>query len=164
MSKSEYVYLGPARYRSRYVTRCNRSSRFSFGHLPTVPATAPHLNSFHIKMPATTSSNQTSQGGKPGNNHHNHKKGGRRTNNANTNAPKPPTPPVNGTIAPVVIKEDDGDEEEVCWICAEPVTIYSVAQCNHRTCHVCALRLRALYKKMECTFCKVSLPLFSHRI
>jgi hypothetical protein len=45
--------------------------------------------------------------------------------------------------------------EEVCWICAEPVKYYSVSECNHRTCHVCALRLRALYKKTQCTFCKV---------
>ncbi|KAE8216676.1 hypothetical protein CF327_g148 [Tilletia walkeri] len=43
---------------------------------------------------------------------------------------------------------------EYCFICAEPITYYSVAPCDHRTCHVCAIRLRALYKKMECTFCK----------
>jgi hypothetical protein len=55
---------------------------------------------------------------------------------------------------------DDGpaeSEEDVCWICAEPVKYYSVGECNHRTCHVCALRLRALYKKLDCTFCKVHL-------
>lgn len=46
-------------------------------------------------------------------------------------------------------------EDAVCWICAEPVKYYALSQCGHRTCHVCALRLRALYKKMECTFCKV---------
>ena len=45
--------------------------------------------------------------------------------------------------------------EAVCWICAEPVKYYSVSTCNHRTCHVCALRLRALYKKLDCAFCKV---------
>ncbi|KAK0463489.1 uncharacterized protein EV420DRAFT_1518464, partial [Desarmillaria tabescens] len=50
-------------------------------------------------------------------------------------------------------QEDTGDDA-VCWICAEPVKYYSVSQCNHRTCHVCALRLRALYKKNDCTFCK----------
>ncbi|KAK7051638.1 hypothetical protein VNI00_004617 [Paramarasmius palmivorus] len=52
----------------------------------------------------------------------------------------------------------DGEEAAVCWICAEPVKYYSVSQCNHRTCHVCALRLRALYKKKDCTFCKESQP------
>lgn len=49
---------------------------------------------------------------------------------------------------------DAGDAS--CWICAEPVKYYSVSKCDHRTCHICALRLRALYKKFECTFCKVS--------
>ncbi|KAH8117281.1 hypothetical protein DFH11DRAFT_1816255, partial [Phellopilus nigrolimitatus] len=49
----------------------------------------------------------------------------------------------------------EGEEEsDVCWICAEPVKFYSLSECNHRTCHVCALRLRALYKKLDCTFCK----------
>lgn len=47
-------------------------------------------------------------------------------------------------------------EVDLCFICAEPVKLYSVASCNHRTCHICAIRLRALYKKTECTFCKVS--------
>ncbi|KAG7100058.1 hypothetical protein E1B28_001843 [Marasmius oreades] len=50
------------------------------------------------------------------------------------------------------------EEEAVCWICAEPVKYYSVSACNHRTCHVCALRLRALYKKKDCTFCKEPQP------
>jgi hypothetical protein len=51
----------------------------------------------------------------------------------------------------------DGEEEEVdtCYICAEPVKYYALGTCSHRTCHVCSLRLRALYKKRECTFCKV---------
>lgn len=51
--------------------------------------------------------------------------------------------------------DDIATDEVVCFICAEPVKYYSLAQCNHRTCHVCALRLRALYKKLDCTFCKV---------
>ncbi|KAI0807653.1 hypothetical protein C8Q74DRAFT_79098 [Fomes fomentarius] len=50
------------------------------------------------------------------------------------------------------------DDGTVCWICAEPVKYWSVSECNHRTCHVCALRLRALYKKLECTFCKEPQP------
>ncbi|KAJ3570225.1 hypothetical protein NP233_g4545 [Leucocoprinus birnbaumii] len=54
--------------------------------------------------------------------------------------------------------EDAGDDDDVCWICAEPVKYWSVSECNHRTCHVCALRLRALYKKTECTFCKEAQP------
>lgn len=53
------------------------------------------------------------------------------------------------------------EDTDVCWICAEPVKYYSVSECNHRTCHVCALRLRALYKKLDCTFCKVGYLLLS---
>ncbi len=57
-----------------------------------------------------------------------------------------------------IAKTDDAataDGEDICFICAEPVKYYSVSVCNHRTCHVCSLRLRALYKKLDCTFCKV---------
>jgi E3 ubiquitin-protein ligase ZNF598 len=56
-------------------------------------------------------------------------------------------------------EETEGQDQdiEMCHICAEPMEkkSYAVAECNHRTCHICALRLRALYKKLECTFCKV---------
>jgi hypothetical protein len=54
-------------------------------------------------------------------------------------------------------KSEADDDSAVCWICAEPVKYYSLSECNHRTCHVCAIRLRALYKKTDCTFCKVGL-------
>ncbi|KAH8929077.1 hypothetical protein BT69DRAFT_1236398 [Atractiella rhizophila] len=51
--------------------------------------------------------------------------------------------------------EDGGkDEDDLCFICAEPIKFYALGPCSHRTCHVCAIRLRALYKKTECTFCK----------
>lgn len=52
----------------------------------------------------------------------------------------------------------EDDSEDLCWICADPVKYYAVSECNHRTCHVCALRLRALYKKLDCTFCKEPQP------
>jgi hypothetical protein len=52
-------------------------------------------------------------------------------------------------------QQDTSEEQDLCWICAEPIKYYAVSECNHRTCHVCALRLRALYKKLDCTFCKV---------
>ena len=58
--------------------------------------------------------------------------------------------------------EAQGNDKEVCWICAESVKYYSVSNCDHRTCHVCALRLRALYKKMDCTFCKVRYLFLKH--
>ncbi|KAF8584109.1 hypothetical protein K439DRAFT_1633855 [Ramaria rubella] len=51
-------------------------------------------------------------------------------------------------------RSTESEDSVTCWICAEPVKFYSIAECNHRTCHVCALRLRALYKRMDCTFCK----------
>ena len=47
------------------------------------------------------------------------------------------------------------EEPDACYICAEPVRYHTLGTCSHRTCHVCSLRLRALYKKRECTFCKV---------
>lgn len=50
-------------------------------------------------------------------------------------------------------KDEDAD---VCFICASPVVHSSVAPCNHRTCHICALRLRALYKTTACAHCRVS--------
>src|SRR5260221_10989431 len=56
--------------------------------------------------------------------------------------------------------DDASQEQDLCWICAEPIKYYAVSECNHRTCHVCALRLRALYKKLDCTFCKVRVCLF----
>lgn len=48
--------------------------------------------------------------------------------------------------------EDDG---EICFICASEVVHWSVAPCSHRTCHICSLRLRALYKSKACAHCRV---------
>ncbi|KAI1495451.1 hypothetical protein F5X99DRAFT_403518 [Biscogniauxia marginata] len=55
---------------------------------------------------------------------------------------------------------DEGEdvEAEVCFICASPVVHQSVAPCNHRTCHICALRMRALYKNKECAHCRTLAP------
>jgi E3 ubiquitin-protein ligase ZNF598 len=50
--------------------------------------------------------------------------------------------------------ETDETEAEVCFICASPISHQSVAPCNHRTCHICALRLRALYKTKACAHCR----------
>ncbi len=47
------------------------------------------------------------------------------------------------------------EEGEVCFICASTIEHLSIAPCNHQTCHICALRLRALYKKRDCAYCKV---------
>lgn len=48
----------------------------------------------------------------------------------------------------------DADEGEVCFICASPVQHTAVAPCNHRSCHICSLRLRALYKTKACAHCR----------
>jgi hypothetical protein len=50
---------------------------------------------------------------------------------------------------------EEEEEEELCFICTEPVATFAVADCNHRTCHICSLRLRALYKTRNCAYCKV---------
>lgn len=46
------------------------------------------------------------------------------------------------------------DDAEVCFICAEPIQYSAIASCNHRTCHICSLRLRALYRNHACAYCK----------
>ncbi|KAL3476778.1 hypothetical protein BJX99DRAFT_227326 [Aspergillus californicus] len=51
-------------------------------------------------------------------------------------------------------EEDDADDAEICFICASKVEHNSVSPCNHRTCHICALRLRALYKNKACAHCR----------
>ena len=67
-----------------------------------------------------------------------------------------------GTSDREILNQDEGDrgaedevEAEVCFICASKVEHNSVAPCNHRTCHICALRLRALYKTRACAHCRV---------
>lgn len=54
--------------------------------------------------------------------------------------------------------EEDNDGE-LCFICTEPIKTFAVAQCDHRTCHKCTLRLRALYDTRNCAYCKVSVVL-----
>ncbi|KAF2098683.1 hypothetical protein NA57DRAFT_56330 [Rhizodiscina lignyota] len=51
--------------------------------------------------------------------------------------------------------EEDVDAE-VCFICASPVVHNAISPCNHRTCHICALRLRALYKTKACAHCRTN--------
>ncbi|KAH8703416.1 hypothetical protein BGW36DRAFT_457694 [Talaromyces proteolyticus] len=62
---------------------------------------------------------------------------------------------VKQSITPATDEPDDG---EVCFICASKVEHTSVAPCNHRTCHICALRLRALYKTKACAHCRSESP------
>ena len=95
--------------------------------------------------------------------------GGRNTPRTNgKNADSEITPPQKENERPVpmakaAVEETASEDNDaaICWICAEPVKYYSISECNHRTCHVCALRLRALYKKTDCTFCKVRVASFN---
>lgn len=45
-------------------------------------------------------------------------------------------------------------EGDVCFICASKIDHTSVAPCNHQSCHVCALRWRALFKDRHCVVCR----------
>lgn len=65
------------------------------------------------------------------------------------------------SIVPPAEEQEDG---EVCFICAEPIKLYSVPPCNHRVCHICSVRLRALWKNSNCAFCKnnATRVIFSH--
>ncbi|KIW84563.1 hypothetical protein Z517_03813 [Fonsecaea pedrosoi CBS 271.37] len=50
------------------------------------------------------------------------------------------------------------EEGELCFICASPIEHVSIAPCNHQTCHICSLRLRALYKTRACAHCRTEAP------
>ncbi|PNY23555.1 E3 ubiquitin-protein ligase hel2 [Tolypocladium capitatum] len=50
------------------------------------------------------------------------------------------------------------DDADVCFICANPVAHHSIAPCNHTTCHICGLRMRALYKTKDCAHCRTPAP------
>jgi hypothetical protein len=82
------------------------------------------------------------------------------THQFNDSKPQPTTEQqiqAKGKALALVPQTEDGDdvEAEVCFICASPVVHQSVAPCNHRTCHICSLRLRALYKTKTCAHCRV---------
>ncbi|KAL8826167.1 MAG: hypothetical protein Q9170_007506 [Blastenia crenularia] len=55
-------------------------------------------------------------------------------------------------------QEEAAEDIDVCFICASPVVHTAVAPCNHHTCHICALRLRALYKTRACAHCRTEAP------
>lgn len=80
---------------------------------------------------------------------------------ASGSAPQPATIPSFKSRQEPAAEGEDG-EAEVCFICANPISHISIAPCNHATCHICALRLRALYKDKNCPHCRVRTtePLF----
>ena len=57
-------------------------------------------------------------------------------------------------------KSADGaqDDADLCFICASPIDHVAIGPCNHQTCHICALRMRALYKSRACTHCRTEAP------
>ncbi|KAF1998060.1 hypothetical protein P154DRAFT_524370 [Amniculicola lignicola CBS 123094] len=56
---------------------------------------------------------------------------------------------------PIPATKEEAEEGEVCFICASTVQHTAVAPCNHRTCHICSLRMRALYKNKTCAHCRI---------
>ncbi|KAK2754232.1 hypothetical protein FQN54_007111 [Arachnomyces sp. PD_36] len=84
--------------------------------------------------------------------------GDRPTGDAFNDEGEAKSKPVKRWEAAVKAQKDGGDEDaddgEVCFICASNVAHTSVSPCNHRTCHICALRLRALYKAKTCAHCR----------
>lgn len=54
--------------------------------------------------------------------------------------------------------DDVQEDVEVCFICASPIEHTAISPCNHQTCHICALRMRALYKTRACAHCRTESP------
>lgn len=57
-----------------------------------------------------------------------------------------------------------GYNDNICFICTEKIGCFAIGACNHPVCHICAVifpitqvRMRALYKNMECPLCKTLL-------
>lgn len=88
-------------------------------------------------------------------------RGGGRGGSRGGEGAKGPSEAAHDTVAPAVRATPTvaplpppNEDAEICFICAEPIALYSVPPCNHRICHICSMRLRALWKKRDCTFCK----------
>lgn len=72
--------------------------------------------------------------------------------------PVEPKPKAEGASGGQEGDDADQDDDDVCFICANPIQHHSVAPCNHTTCHICSLRLRALYKNKDCAHCRTPAP------
>ncbi|CAH1763827.1 122_t:CDS:10 [Entrophospora sp. SA101] len=84
------------------------------------------------------------------NNNQRHRGRGERSFPRSSNA-------INITKKDLTISKDDNDStssENLCMICASRINYYALGVCNHRVCHLCSLRMRALYKTKQCTYCK----------
>ncbi|KUJ22867.1 uncharacterized protein LY89DRAFT_777890 [Mollisia scopiformis] len=102
------------------------------------------------------------------NNRQSHRgRGGGFRGAANPHGARPQAVPGNAGTAPAlgpgsgeskagktIAEGADESEAEVCFICASPVMHEAIYPCNHRTCHICSLRMRALYKDKNCVHCR----------
>ncbi|RKF54964.1 E3 ubiquitin-protein ligase hel2 [Golovinomyces cichoracearum] len=50
------------------------------------------------------------------------------------------------------------NDTETCIICASEIIHESFGPCNHRTCHICSIRMRVLFKDKTCTLCRTPAP------
>ncbi|KAI8802957.1 hypothetical protein BJ742DRAFT_761934 [Cladochytrium replicatum] len=64
------------------------------------------------------------------------------------------TPSKNDARESTPVVDEDPEHLKHCFICTEPISTYALGECNHRVCHICSLRLRALYKVRACALCK----------
>ena len=161
----------------------SRRAAFSGQLTDNNPTTATPPTSNNNVPPPPSSSNSTSQPPPPSraprNNSNSANRGKGKQRPPHLSRPSPQSPkesvPLSGHLAAANLsalaaaasakatleageEDGDGDGDQICFICAEPVQYWALGSCNHRTCHTCSIRLRALYKKRECTFCKVSIP------
>ncbi|KAG9005735.1 hypothetical protein FRB94_001301 [Tulasnella sp. JGI-2019a] len=109
-----------------------------------------------VQTQSTRGRNDTKRGAGRRVNNRGGRGGGRGADQVNPEPAVTAAPANDADLATSVPTSDEAasDAEDVCWICAEKIKYFSISECNHTTCHVCALRLRALYKRQECTFCK----------
>lgn len=55
---------------------------------------------------------------------------------------------VESAVSVGLIEDDDEGEFDpltTCFLCTNQVQYFAVGECSHRTCHTCAVRLRALH-------------------
>ncbi|KAI5819519.1 hypothetical protein BZA77DRAFT_157545 [Pyronema omphalodes] len=81
------------------------------------------------------------------------KAGNRQGNEGNTTVRVGQSAPVLQTASGDNNEASDPDSP-VCFICANQVKYTAIPPCNHETCHVCSLRMRALYKSKACAHCR----------
>jgi hypothetical protein len=127
----------PMQPSSRGRQHSNRPRRHNQG-----PRSQPHvhpvLTSDRQKQPGPASPQQSSHTTRPP----------RKPPGLST-PPLKPADDANGT--------DMDDDEELCFICGNSMKerYFSLSPCGNAFCHICSLRLRALYKSTNCPFCKV---------